>query len=38
MCWMTMHQIINGIDGLLAPQSSATRVQLAQVLYKLMNR
>ena len=30
--WMTMHGIVTGIDGRLAPQESATRAQVATML------
>ena len=32
MCWMTMNGVINGRDGLLAPQGTAARAELAAML------
>ena len=34
MHWMTMHGIINGIDGKLAPRFSATRAQIATMFMR----
>ncbi len=34
MCWMTMKGVVNGRDGLLAPQGTATRAELAVMLMR----
>ena len=35
MCWMTMHGVINGMgDGTVAPQSEATRAQIAAMFMR----
>ena len=35
MCWMTMHGVINGMgDGTVAPQSEATRAQIATMFMR----
>ena len=34
MCWMTMKGVVNGRDGLLAPQGTATRAELAAMLMR----
>ena len=34
MCWMTMHGIINGVDGQLAPSASASRAVVATMLQR----
>jgi hypothetical protein len=32
LCWMVMQGVINGMDGMLNPQGSATRAQVASML------
>ena len=34
LCWMVMRGVINGMDGKLNPQGSATRAQLASMLFR----
>ena len=34
MCWMTMHGIINGVDGQLAPSANASRAVVATMLQR----
>ena len=34
LCWWVMHGVINGMDGRLNPQGSATRAQLASMLFR----
>ena len=36
MCWMTMNGVINGRDGLLAPQGTAARAELAAMLTRFV--
>ena len=38
MRWAVGMGIINGMDGKLAPQSSATRAQIATILYRYLNQ
>ena len=37
LCWMTMNGVISGSDGKLLPKGSATRAQIAMVLYRYAN-
>ncbi len=34
LCWMVMRGVINGMDGKLNPQGSATRAQVASMLFR----
>ena len=34
LCWMVMRGVINGMDGRLNPQGTATRAQVANMLYR----
>ena len=34
LCWMVMRGVVNGMDGKLNPQGSATRAQIASMLYR----
>ena len=34
MCWMTMHGVINGVSGNLAPAANASRAQVATVFMR----
>lgn len=35
LCWMVMRGVVNGMDGKLNPQGSATRAQVASMLFRL---
>ena len=37
LCWWVQQGVINGMDGLLAPRGSATRAQVACMLYRFVS-